>query len=217
MTTAQVWPLPAFRALERRVATWMVVFLVLINQAEVGMLVRLNFFSRDWFNAIQTKNEKAFWYQLIFVFLVWAFIYIFSAVVEFVVTSTLVIRWRRWLTGFYLDRWLDNHRITACRSSASRPITPTSVSPRISPLHRRRRGRLWNLFLLDPADLEPQLAGVLRHHPLDSLGELHFARYAYRRAGLPVLGRADLCRIGHVDHPFDREAAGDAILRATAL
>jgi vitamin B12/bleomycin/antimicrobial peptide transport system ATP-binding/permease protein len=109
MTTAQVWPLPAYRALERRVATAMVVFLVLINQAEVGMLVRLNYFSRDWFNAIQTKNEKEFWYQLVFVFLVWAFIYIGSVVAEFVVQSTLVIRWRAWLTNFYVDRWLDNH------------------------------------------------------------------------------------------------------------
>ncbi len=52
ITTARIWPLPAFQALERRVASAMVVFLVLINQAEVGMLVRLNFFSRDWFNAI---------------------------------------------------------------------------------------------------------------------------------------------------------------------
>ena len=63
----------------------MVVFLVLINQAEVGMTVRLNFFSRDWFNAIQTKNEKDFWYQLVFVFLVWAFIYIRLGVGEYVV------------------------------------------------------------------------------------------------------------------------------------
>lgn len=108
-TTARIWPLPAFRALERRVATAMVVFLVLINQAEVGILVRLSFFSRDWFNAIQTKDQKAFWYQLFTVFLVWAFFYIASAVVEFVVQSTLVIRWRRWLTNYYVERWLDNH------------------------------------------------------------------------------------------------------------
>lgn len=108
-TVARIWPLPAFRALERRVATAMVVFLVLINQAEVGIQVRLSFFSRDWFNAIQTKNEQAFWYQLFTVFLVWAFLYIASAVTEFVVQSTLVIRWRRWLTNYYVERWLDNH------------------------------------------------------------------------------------------------------------
>jgi putative ATP-binding cassette transporter len=105
----RIWPFPAFRALERRIATTMVVFLVLVNQAEVGMLVRLNFFSRDWFNAIQKHDQKAFWYQLFSVFLVWAFIYIASVVTEFVVQWTLVIRWREWLTNFYMDRWLDNH------------------------------------------------------------------------------------------------------------
>ena len=101
---------PSYRAAERKIGAAMVVFLVLINQAEVGINIRLSFFSRDWFNAIQNKDAKAFWYQLFTVFMVWAFLYIFAAVVEYVVTSTLVIRWRRWLTGFYLDRWLGNHR-----------------------------------------------------------------------------------------------------------
>ena len=109
MTTTRIWPFPSFRLLERRLAGAMVVFLVLINQAEVGMLVRISFFSRDWFNAIQTKNEKAFWYQLFSVFLVWAFLYIGSVVSEFVVQSTLVIKWRHWLTNHYINRWLDNH------------------------------------------------------------------------------------------------------------
>ncbi|QXX75677.1 ABC transporter ATP-binding protein/permease [Methylovirgula sp. HY1] len=124
MTTARIWPLPALRLPERRLAAIMVVFLVLINQAEVGMLVRLSFFSRDWFNAIQTKNEKAFWYQLFFVFLVWAFIYIWSVVSEFVVQSTLVIRWRHWLTNHYINRWLDNHthyRMSLVGSAADNP------------------------------------------------------------------------------------------------
>ena len=108
-TTARIWPLPAFRGLERGVATAMVVFLVLLNQAEVGINIRLSFFSRDWFNAIQNHDAKAFWYQLFTVFLVWAFLYIIAAVVEFVVQSTLVIKWRRWLTNYYTDHWLDNH------------------------------------------------------------------------------------------------------------
>src|SRR6202012_4051007 len=53
---ARIWPLPAFGALERHVAVAMVVFLVLINQAQVGISVRLSFFNRDWFNAIQMKD-----------------------------------------------------------------------------------------------------------------------------------------------------------------
>lgn len=124
MTSTRIWPLPAFRLFERRLAMAMVIFLVLINQAEVGILVRLSFFSRDWFNAIQSKNEKAFWYQLFAVFLVWAFVYIGSIVSEFVVQSTLVIKWRQWLTNYYINRWLDNHthyRMSLIGNAADNP------------------------------------------------------------------------------------------------
>ncbi|WOJ90187.1 ABC transporter ATP-binding protein/permease [Methylocapsa polymorpha] len=108
-TRARIWPLPSFGARERRVATAMIVLLVVINQAQVGIEVRLSFFSRDWFNAIQNKDEATFWAQLLTVFIPWAFIFIASAVVEFVVQSTLIIRWRRWLTENYIGRWLDQH------------------------------------------------------------------------------------------------------------
>lgn len=98
-----------FRTSERRLATGMLVFLVLINQVQVAIMVRLNFFNRDWFNAIQEKNESDFWNLLLFVFTPWAFIYVASMVIEFVVTSYLVIRWRRWLTQFYISHWLAGH------------------------------------------------------------------------------------------------------------
>ncbi|MDE2364507.1 MAG: ABC transporter ATP-binding protein/permease [Hyphomicrobiales bacterium] len=107
--TARIWPLPPFAALERRIAVAMVVFLVLINQAQVAITVRLSFFNRDFFNAIQEKNAGAFWQLLLWVFTPWAFIYVFSAVIEFVVQSMLVIRWRRWLTDFYIRHWLGDH------------------------------------------------------------------------------------------------------------
>ncbi|WP_395665893.1 ABC transporter ATP-binding protein/permease [Methylocella sp.] len=109
LTHARIWPLPAFAIRERWLATAMIVFLVVINQTQVGINVRLSFFSRDWFNAIQNKDAVTFWAQLLWVFVPWAFIYIASAIVEFVVASTLVIRWRRWLTDNYVSRWLDGH------------------------------------------------------------------------------------------------------------
>ncbi|MGH6843050.1 MAG: ABC transporter ATP-binding protein/permease, partial [Methylocella sp.] len=108
-TRVRIWPFPAFGARERRVAIAMVVLLVVINQAQVGMNLRLSFFNRDWFNAIQNKDEAAFWSELLTVFMPWAFLYIATAVLEYVVTSTLIIRWRRWLTGDYVNRWLDAH------------------------------------------------------------------------------------------------------------
>ena len=106
---ARIWPFKTFQAPERAIAIAMVVFLVLVNQAQVAITVRLSFFNRDWFNAIQEKNSAVFWTQLLTVFTPWAFVYVTSAVVEFVVQSMLVIRWRRWLTRFYVGHWLDDH------------------------------------------------------------------------------------------------------------
>ena len=105
----RVWPFPRFAARESAIAIAMVVVLVLINQGQVGITVRLSFFNRDWFNAIQEKNAAEFWRQLLFVFTPWAFVYVAIAVIEFVVQSMLVIRWRRWLTEHYVHRWLGGH------------------------------------------------------------------------------------------------------------
>jgi vitamin B12/bleomycin/antimicrobial peptide transport system ATP-binding/permease protein len=121
---ARIWPLPAFSGLERRIAVAMVVFLVLINQAQVGINVRLSFFNRDWFNAIQNKDASTFWQLLLLVFLPWAFVYVASALIEFFVQSMLVIRWRRWLTEYYVERWLGEHthyRMSLTGSQADNP------------------------------------------------------------------------------------------------
>ena len=106
---ARIWPFRPFGAMERRIAVAMVVFLVLINQAQVGITVRLSFFNRDWFNAIQNRDAATFWQQLLYVFTPWAFVYVTSAVIEFFTQSMLVIRWRRWLTDHLISRWLTGH------------------------------------------------------------------------------------------------------------
>ena len=121
---ARIWPLPAFTSLERRIAVAMVVFLVLINQAQVAITVRLSFFNRDWFNAIQAKDAATFWELLLFVFIPWAFVYVASTIIEFLVQSMLVIRWRRWLTEFFVTRWLGGHthyRMSLTGSQADNP------------------------------------------------------------------------------------------------
>ncbi|HUZ67311.1 MAG TPA: ABC transporter ATP-binding protein/permease [Beijerinckiaceae bacterium] len=120
----RLWPLPAFTGSERRIAVGMIIFLVLTSQALVGVTVRLSFFNRYWFNAIQTKNEPEFWRQLLQVFLPWAFVYIAIAVADYVVRSMLVVRWRRWLTARYVGRWLDgstHYRMSLIGLSADNP------------------------------------------------------------------------------------------------
>jgi vitamin B12/bleomycin/antimicrobial peptide transport system ATP-binding/permease protein len=95
-------------ALERRIATSLIVTLVLINQAQVGISVRLSFFNRDFFNAIQTKNEAQFWNLLLTVFLVWAMISVASNLIEYFIEQVMKIRWRRYLTERYAGRWLSD-------------------------------------------------------------------------------------------------------------
>ena len=59
-TSARVWPLPRFIAQQRSLATAALVFLVVLNQAQVALDVRLSFFSRDFYNAMQNKDQAEF-------------------------------------------------------------------------------------------------------------------------------------------------------------
>jgi putative ATP-binding cassette transporter len=92
--------------IERRFASLLIVALVLINQLEVGINIRLSFFNRDWFNSIQNKDSVAFWSLLFGVFCFWAAIAVVSSLVEYYTESALKIRWRRWMTARYYGLWL---------------------------------------------------------------------------------------------------------------
>ena len=94
---------------ERAWAVTMIVILVLINQVQVFLSILISFVSRDLFNAIQAYDSAGFWHQILVVFPILASPYIVSKVVEFLLQSSLIIRWRRWLTDDYSARWLDGH------------------------------------------------------------------------------------------------------------
>jgi putative ATP-binding cassette transporter len=118
------WLLPAFSIREQILSRGFVAFLVLVNQAQVGISVRLSYFNRDWFNALEEKNGDLFWRLLYTVFLFWALIYIVSAIIEYVVQSQLMIRWRRWLTERYIADWLgegSHYRLTLQGRIADNP------------------------------------------------------------------------------------------------
>jgi putative ATP-binding cassette transporter len=95
------------RMTERQVAIALTALLVMINQLQVAINVRLSFFNRDWFNAIQNKDSAAFWSLLFGVFCFWAAIAVVSGLVEYYAESVLKIGWRRWMTERYYGLWLD--------------------------------------------------------------------------------------------------------------
>jgi putative ATP-binding cassette transporter len=109
---------------ERRLASSLIVALVVINQLQVAINIRLSFFNRDWFNAIQNKDSAAFWSLLFGVFCFWAAIAVVSGLVEYYTESVLKIRWRRWMTARYYGLWLDDgslYRATLIGQAADNP------------------------------------------------------------------------------------------------
>ncbi len=99
--------LPYFQSEEKWVARGFLLAIVLLNLAVVYMAVQFNDWNGVFYDALQNKNEKVFWEQMVrFSYL--AFGSIIIAVYKFYLTQLLEIRWRKWMTTHYLTRWLTN-------------------------------------------------------------------------------------------------------------
>ena len=93
---------------ERRLAWGLTIALIVINQLQVGIGVRLSFFNRDMFNALQNKDAATFWTLLYSVFFFWAMISVVSNLIEYFLEYVLKIRWREYLVERYGSKWLAN-------------------------------------------------------------------------------------------------------------
>ena len=107
-TRARIFPFPAFAVAQNRLATASLVFLIVVNQIEVALDVRLSYFRADFTNALKDMNQPEFWRQLLFVFVPVVAVLVAAYTLEYVVTSTFVVRWRRWLTASYTARWMNH-------------------------------------------------------------------------------------------------------------
>jgi putative ATP-binding cassette transporter len=96
------------RAREGTIGTWMIGFLIAINLAQVALNVRLSFFSRDMFNALEAKDAAAFWYQLFIIFTPLAAVFVAIALTEVLLQNVLTIRWRAYLNTYYVSEWLGD-------------------------------------------------------------------------------------------------------------
>jgi vitamin B12/bleomycin/antimicrobial peptide transport system ATP-binding/permease protein len=106
---AKAWALtqPYFYSDQKFKARALLAGIVVLNLALVYMAVLFNEWNKLFYNALQDKNAAVFWAQLgRFTYL--AFIFIIMAVYRFYLTQVLQLRWRAWMTGHYLDRWLSN-------------------------------------------------------------------------------------------------------------
>src|SRR6516225_6226718 len=105
---------------ERWSARGLLLVIIALNLSLVGMSVLLNFWNRAIYNSLQDKDwrsfiELLFWYRpatdklvLMPGFCEIVTVYIIIAVYRTYLRQWLQIRWRRWLTEHYIDRWLGN-------------------------------------------------------------------------------------------------------------
>lgn len=80
---------------------------IALTLGQVYMLVLLNGWNNDFYNALQQRAFESFW-PLIAQFAGFAFLHIIFAVYAVYVRQILEIKWRNWMTDKYLDRWLGH-------------------------------------------------------------------------------------------------------------
>ena len=133
LLTQRVWALskPYFASEEKWKARGLLLAIVLLNLALVYMAVLFNEWNKLFYDSLQDKNAAVFWQQLgRFTYLAFAFIII--AVYKFYLTQLLEMRWRAWMTGHYLQRWLANHafyQLELARFSTPPNADPNPINP----------------------------------------------------------------------------------------
>ncbi len=94
-------------ATERWIGGGLLFAIIAIELGEVGLSLLLNSWNAQFYNALQTKDVTAFWHQLA-VFSVIAAAFVISSVYQLYLNQWLQIRWRRWLTDRFIQRWLND-------------------------------------------------------------------------------------------------------------
>jgi putative ATP-binding cassette transporter len=99
--------IPYFQSEQKWQARGLFLAIVTLNLATVYVAVKFNDWNGVFYDALQAKNETVFWQQMgVFSYL--AFGGIVIAVYKFYLTQILEMRWRKWMTSYYLQRWLSN-------------------------------------------------------------------------------------------------------------
>ncbi len=104
-----VWKLskPYWRSEEKWRAWGLLSAIVVLSLSLVYMLVLLNDWNRQFYNALEQKDERDF-FALLGYFCFLAAIFIAVSVYETYLEQMLQMRWRIWLTRQYLDDWLGH-------------------------------------------------------------------------------------------------------------
>lgn len=97
--------------------------IILLSVLEVYMSVRLNKWNVTFYNAIQNYDKPAFLkalFQGTYIIL----LYVLTMLLGYYFNSILEIKWRKWLTHFYLDNWFTSKAYYKVRFTKTRLENP---------------------------------------------------------------------------------------------
>ncbi len=104
-------------------ARGLLAFVIGLNFASVYLLVRINSWYNEFYNALQQYAQESFW-PLVGEFTALAFLYIIIAVYAIYLRQMLQIRWRTWMTDRYLAGWMQHqvyYRLQVLGSDTDNP------------------------------------------------------------------------------------------------
>lgn len=141
----EAWVLakPYFSSEQRGSAWLLLVSIIALNLLMVGMNLILNFWNRDFFNAIQaydvTTSVRLLWLYVAQPgslpmpgFMEIVAVYVLVAVYAFYLNQMLQIRWRQWMTRHYVENWLSDRAYYNISLSHAKGVGMDNPDQRIS-------------------------------------------------------------------------------------
>lgn len=108
----QVWDhliRPYWTSSERWIALSLLGANMFLTGLFVFLSIRLNYWSNDFYTALQELDGGSF-FHLLGIFAILAFFSIVIFIVKFYLLQILEIRWRRWMIQYFIENWTHNHR-----------------------------------------------------------------------------------------------------------
>ncbi len=115
---------PYFKSEQKWFALGMLAVVIGLQLFGVWLDVRFNKWNNDFYSALQNKDWPSFAYQLFVVFSWIAALSILSGVYQTYMSQWLRIRWREWMVGRYLGRWMSDARHYRMRLSENAADNP---------------------------------------------------------------------------------------------
>ena len=125
---------PYFRSEQKWQARGLFAAIVALNLASVYMAVQFNNWYGRFYDGLQNKDQVVFWTEIRY-FSLLAFVSIIIAVYRFYLTQLLEMNWRKWMTTYYLQRWMGSYafyRMELARFAPQSGKSPDNPDQRIA-------------------------------------------------------------------------------------